>query len=515
MHDTVPISKPPRDSALYRLQRSRRGLFDALALLIYLSIVYAWSLGLHPLGKDFEMLAGGGEGLPFLLRSFWELETALFGGSFFGYHVVNSLLLYGCMLALYRLARGVMPDRPVWLGTLAATLFMANPVHTDGVLHLSSATDLLPALAALTVLAAYATRHRGPSRMWLARSAALLCAGTLLFPSNLGLPAAALLYDWVLRGAKSNGFTVRALGLVALTAAALYVYREEFAVSGLDVGGMFAPLYFVFYPLGFLPETAFLFHEHPWTGWLAAATVGFILVLVWRKVRYPAFLFGIGAAACARLFQGDLLVDPVHLIGGGALLLPSALLTIALVSVFARMMDHPKWRHSVIGGTSILALVFFGLQIASINAWRHAGREVEAFQAKAVVWRDTAGDGVLGVLPDYAYYRGAPMMLSESIRFDTAFSQAVPYQSLLRLHYDLPGRLDVQWEAREDAELELRINHSERGPRATLLWPYILGVAGGVEEYGELTARAESITEETLTVVVRSEGGDLPEAIAP
>ncbi len=518
MHENDHISKPRRDLALFRFQRSRRSVFDGVALLIYLNIVYVWSLGLRPLGRDFEMLAGGGEGLAFLSRHYWEIEVVLFRDNVFGYHAVNLLLLYGCMLALYWLARSVFSGRPIWLATLTATLFMANPIHSDGVLHLSSVFDLLPALVALVSLACYAEHLRNPSSAEFKATLAILGVGTLLFPSNIGLPAAALLFDGIRFGVKSKGFVVRAAGLIALTAAALFVQREHLAVSGLDVAGMFAPLYFVFYNIGFLPETAYLFHTQPWLGWLAAAAVVAVLCLVWRKSRYPIFLFGLGGAACTRLFQADAIVDPVHLVGGGALLVPSALLTLALVSVFARMMDHPKWRRSTISGTSFLAMAFFGLQIAEVSAWRHAGRQVESFQAEAMAWRNGLEDGfsgVLGVLPDFTYYRGAPMMLSESIRFDTPFSEAIPHRSILKLHYDLSGRLDVQWERRGSGELVVNVTHNEQGPRAALIWPYTLGAVGGVEEYGGLAARTESMTEDTLTMVIVSETGDLPEAIAP
>lgn len=515
MQDTEPISKPPRDSALYRLQRSRRSLFDALALLLYLGIVYVWSLGLGPLGKDFEMLALEAGDASSYTDFIWLLEVYLFDQNTVAYQMVNLGLLYGCMIFVYHLTRGVMPDRPVWLATLAATLFMANPVHADGVLHLSSVQDLLPAFLGLGSLAACAAYHRKPSRLRAALCAGVIAVATIRFPANIGIPAAALLLDCAVCGVKSKDFALRAIALGMLTAAALYFQLEYLHLSGLNVAGMFAPLYFVFYPLGFLPETAFLFHTQPWTGWLAAAAVAAVLVFIWRKTRYAVFLFGLGGAACARLFQGGGFIDPVHLVGGGALLVPSALLTIAAVSVFARMMDHPKWRRSVIGGTTILALVFFGLQIASISAWRHAGRQVEAFRAEAMAWRNTEAEGLLGVLPDYTYYRGAPMMLSESIRFDTPFSERVPHQSLLKLNYDLPANLDVQWSRRGDEEFELKIEHRERGPRAALLWPYTLGVAGGVVEQGGVTARVESITEDLLTVVIRAENGNLPEAVAP
>ena len=429
----------------------RRFGVDAAAMLIYLLIVYVWSLSLHPLGRDYAALADPGS-LPPIASHLFAWEIRAFGGSPYGYHVVNLALLYGCMLALYRFVRLAIPG-PFWLGTLAAALFMANPVHSEAVLNLSGVGDLIPAFLALLALAMYA-EHRAHPRLWTGPAAVTVFAVAVLpFGQNVMLLAAPVLYVWLKSrepaGAQCASAAACALcatllvPLAAITALAMAFHSDLLTPANLDPARMFAPLYLIFYPSGLLPETAYTLHRNPWLGWIAAVAVLIIVALIYRKARRPAILFGLASMAGVRLYQGGF-IDPVHMIGGGALLVPNALFNVALVGLFNRIAEHPKWRRPVIMTTTLLAVIFFAMQIAFIMHWREASLVVRKGQAAAAL-----SAAPVGLIPDYRAYRGAPVGLSESISYDTPFSRRIEYVSLLRIDYVPPEEHFVQvteWE---------------------------------------------------------------------
>jgi len=404
-----------------------------IAMLVYLLAVYVWALWLHPLGRDYSAFANAGY-YPFLVDRLLAWEMAVFGAGPVGYHVVNLAVLYGCMLCVYRLTR-LAVQGPFWLGTLAATLFMANPVHSEAVLNLSGITDLIPALLALMALLAYAEDVAAP-RTWRHLFAlALFALAAVPYSVNAGLIVVLFLYELLVAPRRNWR---RFLWFVPIAAAGWIHYGELFVLSfpySILPGSMWGPLYFIFYPIGFLPENASRFVQHPWLGWLSAVAVIAILAAIYRKARRPAILFGLLAMPALRLFQGADFVNLVHLVGGGSLLVASAMFNIAFVALCHRMMDHPQWRRPVVMGTTLLALLLFVLEWRSIQSWHKAGDMVKSFQTDAanIV---TDEKKPIGVLPDFRYYRGAPLELSRAIAYDTPFSKRHPALSLLPIHYD-------------------------------------------------------------------------------
>jgi len=470
----------------------RRFAVDAVALLLYLIVVYAASLWVRPLGRDYAALADPGS-LPPIAGRLFAWEIAAFGGWAPGYHVVNLVILYGCMLALYRFVRLTIPG-PFWLGTLAAALFMANPVHSEAVLNLSGVADLVPAFFALLALAVYA-RHVVNARWWTGPvTLAAFAMAVLPYARNFPLIIVAAAYQWAawrqkkLNVCPSNEGTPPAacslrwrcplcptllVPMATVTALAAYLHPGLFRVENIEPAGMFAPLYLIFYPIGLLPETAYAFYQHPWLGWLAAAAVLFVIALVYRKARQPVIAFGLVSMAGMRLFQGGEFFDPVHMLGGGRLLVPNALFCVALVGLFYRITDHPKWRRPVIMMTTLLAVVFFAMQIMFIVRWREASRLVEQFQAAASVHA-----APVGILPDYRAYLGAPVGLSEAISHDTPFSKRVDHVSLLPLDYAPPEEHFVQVKNPEVASLTCLV---EAEPLVKIIpWPFGLMNPGNI-----------------------------------
>lgn len=452
-------------------------VFDAIAMLVYIGIVYVWSLSIHPLGRDYALLEARGHGLPFPLGHFVAWEVAAFDSTTFAYHLVNLALLYGCMQCVYHFVRWTVGG-PAWLGALAAVLFMANPVHSEAVLNLCGVVDLAPALFALGVLAAYAAHAKAPRQWKYALALALFALAVIPHPQNAFLVLALALFEWLVVEEGKRRF-IRLAPFAAIAVGAWRLHAAIFTLSALNPARMFAPLYFLFYPLGFLPETARRFHEQPWLGWLAAVVVIALLWLIYRKARHPAMLFGLLAMPAVRLFQGEHFIDPVHMIGGGQLLLANALFVTALVALFLQMMHHPKWRHQIVAFTTMLCLVFFGLQIHAIFAWRHAAQEVKQFQTQAYAAQP---DGPLGVIPDYECFQTAPLCLSASVCADTPFSRRTPVQSLLPLNYVKGMRVSIQ----EQTERSITLCVDNAAPLEVVPYPFtatregaIQGTAGG------------------------------------
>lgn len=411
---------------------------------IYLAGVYAWTLHFYPLGRDFAALARP-DVLPWGVRTLFAWEMTSFGPWLPGYHLVNLALLYGCMIALFFLTR-LATQGPWWLGSLAAVLFMANPLKSEAVLNLSGVEELLPAFLALVALWSYAACARKPAAWRHAAALAMFAAATLPFRSNAGLAAAMLLYEFLIPMEEKAGRWLRVFAVVALGAVAGVAHGVFSPIQSLDPSGMFAPLCLIFYPIGLLPETAARFHESPWLGWATALVTIAIFAQIVRKSQSRAFAFGLLGAAAMRLFQGKAFVDPVHMLGGGSMLVPIALCGVAAGALSQRIQAHPKWARPIVVITTVLCLVFFLLQ-GSVNwAWRAAGRHVQEFQALAAEASQANDGSEMAILPDYQYYRGAPMMLSDSIACDTLFSRRVPAQSLLKTNFEQPPRCFVTLE---------------------------------------------------------------------
>jgi len=149
-----------------------------------------------------------------------------------------------------------------------------------------------------------------------------------------------------------------------------------------------------------------------------------------------------------------------------------------LVGVFFRIMESIRWRIPMVGFTTTLAVIFFGMQIHANVHWRNAGREVQAFQQQAAEARVASPDARIGICPDYQYDVGAPLCLSESVKYDTPFSTALDLESVLSLNRDKAGKLSVQmdsWSTESAAVTVSGASVLEVAP-----WPYDLSPEAGL-----------------------------------
>src|SRR5690554_6282377 len=88
---------------LVRWRRKYQGRYDAVSMIVYLLVVYFWAFRIGPLGRDFEHFGTAGDAMPPVLGALWRYQTGLFGATPAAYIAFNLVLLYACMLLLYRL----------------------------------------------------------------------------------------------------------------------------------------------------------------------------------------------------------------------------------------------------------------------------------------------------------------------------------------------------------------------------------------------------------------------------
>jgi hypothetical protein len=465
-HDTAQSVKPlPSEGRLTRQ--------FLVANALYLAVVHVWALGLPALGRDFAAFAGD---LPMDAASAWffRVEMAVFGGFASGYLLVNALLLYGCMVCTFFITRFAVGG-PVWLGSLAMALLMAHPLKSEAVLNLSGAADLLPAFTALLALALYARAVHVNSLFAYALAFVAFAAGAFLFRGNAGLFLAVLLYEVIV--AKPAQRRIWRMGpIVVVGIAAVLVQMQTIDDHEFRVTGIFGPLHFLFYPLGVLPETSVDFMATPWKLWLASMSVVAFFLGLAHVTAHRVVVYGLVGLVGLRLFNAAELVYPYHLIGGGKLIACIALFCVMFAAVCQRVMTHPKWGRPVVVMTTLLCVVFFAMQVSTIFAWRDAARLVQAFQGAALKEAQD-GQGIL-VAPDYRFFNGAPLTLSESISHDTPFSVFIPHRAALRLNYTDDAEVSV---ARHSAH-RLEVHVSGIHPARVLPWSYTPDRAAGTDQ---------------------------------
>jgi len=434
---------------ILRTERPRHLVrYFLIADFFYLALVHAWGVGVRPLGRDFALLENPAQ-LAWPLRSFVSAEVLFFGDIAPLYHVVNLALLFGCMAAVFFLTLRLVGG-PVWLASLAAVLLMANPVKSEATLHLTGAADLLPAFLGLTAVACF-VRH---GQVRTARSGVvawtLLVGAVLLFRENVCLALPLVLHERMVVERRRSS-RLRAAMLTALTLVACGLYWSPDMWNALDPLRMFAPLGLLPYPIGLLPETASQFHASPALAYGALVLAIVFLVYLDRRVRAPVFTFAAASLFAVRLLRGGLDIDPVHMTGGGALIVPLGFFSIGVAALCRRIMLHPRWPRPVVLLTTAICVLLFLLQVTSLVSWRRAARETARFQQQAYAFAAEHPEQMLGVLPDYRCLRGAPMNLSDAIAHDTPFSRSVHHMALLPLHYPVRGKVSISvtaWEAR-------------------------------------------------------------------
>ncbi len=484
-------------------------IFDSFLLLFYTVLVYAWGLTVHPMGRDYAVMASEGTDLPFLANWIFAWEMRTFGASPVPYHLVNVLAMYGCVWCVMHLTsftvRGIW-----WMGTWAAAIFMANPIHTESVLNLSGIGDTIPAFFALLALTAYSYHAYKPRKWTYAFALAAFAFAVTPYPHHALLFIVIVMFEVLITRPEHRNFS-RLLPFVVMGIAAAVVHWPVLSQSQFDVAEWFAPLYFTFYPIGFLPESAVVMHDRPWLAWCAAIAVVGILTMIYRKARRPAILFALLSMLVVRLFPSGRTIDPVHLIGGGELIVASGLFTVGFAALVFRCMDHPKWKVPIVGMTTVFAVAVFLVQVRAELHWRAGGKAVKTFQSSAIAASERSEGAPIGVLPDWRYFRGAPVQLSESIRFDTPFSRAVAHESVLELnaHSLAPEAIAlVGWSATGGS-----LSIDGAGPTDVVLAPYTALTPGDPFPATAGSAILKSVDATGLTLEIAGE--NLPVLVLP
>jgi hypothetical protein len=333
---------------------------------------------------------------------------------------------------------------------------MANPAKSEGVLQLTAVADLLPAFSALAALAAFAgwVRH---GRLWTYLLAlALLAFATWNFVENLPLPLVAfLLYCLIPTGRRASNLQLMPVALVALVGC--FRHAWVYGVTPFDPVSAFAPLYLAFYPMGLLTPTAVLYLHHPWLWLLVGLFFAALVALAFRCSGQRAILFGVGAALLMRVVPLGTF-DFVHCHGGGALIVPFALLNVAAAAVWMQVQRHPRWARASVLLSTLICVIFFALQMQALWHWRQAADLVKIFQAKAAQSVEESKGEPVAILPDFRYHHTAPVALYASVLTDTPFSKLLPMRTALAMNYFPPGRGDVRIDSWDEFGAEFTIS---------------------------------------------------------
>lgn len=400
---------------------------------IYLLVVYAFFLTLPPLGRDYAALAR-----PDSVLFFGKL-LALFDNHAWAYLMLNLVLLYSCMALILVLTR-YLTNSPWWLGSVAAVLFMANPTKTEAVLNISGIRELWPVFMALLTLLVYIRCRQSESHSIRLMPLSAYLVAILTGPVNITLFVVIVVLEYTLFKKHSRCWMPMTLvGIIALL-----MGGQAFMPDAFHPAKMFVPLFYIVYPIGMLPDTVVFFEQWPTVGYalgIATAITGIWLI---RKVNNPAFTFGLLGAVTFRLGQGSVVVDPVTLAGGGQLILPTALISIAIAGFFAALLKNSYWRKSVVRITTLLCIFVMGCQIWVNVQWRHAGQEVQQFQNDAIATTTATPGEAIALVPDIRYYRTAPMMLSESVKYQTPFNEPLPIIPYAPINVTPPVKITLE-----------------------------------------------------------------------
>ncbi len=411
-----------------------------LADALYLLLVFSWTLGLSPLGLDFASLAKPDKLGP-VAGGLFSAMTGMFGGHAWLYLTVNLVLLYGCM-ALLLVLTGTLSKGPWWLGSIAAVLFMANPLKTEAVLSLGGLRYLLPGLLGLAVLLVYAWGRPRQGFWCRLLPLAAYCGAILTCPDLAPLFLVLVAFEWCffrgIPGRRRVLWPILGIGFLA------FLVSGQWAMEGAwHPARMFVPLYLVLYPIGMLPGNVALFNSWPLLGWGCGLVLVVLAVLLIRKARNPLLTFGLVGAAVFRLLQGVHTVDPVTLSGGGHLLFPIALVSLAAAGAFHALLHHPQWRTSVVRISTLVCVAAMACQGWVNWQWLQGGRVVKRFQQAAIETAALHPGQLLAVAPDLQYSGTVPVMYSQSVYYETPFSTALPVTGLMPLSLATSAEVEV------------------------------------------------------------------------
>ena len=427
------------------------------AMILYMLIVYVYGLWLHPLGRDYALMAGDVVELPAWSMGLIQLQTSIFCNVYPGYYLFNLVILYACMVCIFFLTRFIIRG-PWWLGSLSAVLTMAHPLKSESVLLASGALDLIPAFFILLTLTLLTGTYYYQSSRWY-WGAVISCMFTVvLTPASLPLLGALFIF-WRLNHKVPTLPEFRWLAVFLLLFLVSFAWWYDLWLAWtFSPGQRFGSLILILYPIGLLPETTALFLTYPILGWLCTFILtGFILVIL-HKLQCRELNMTLLAVIVFRFAPLDRSIDWVHMIGGGNMLPSIALAAVAFSALCYRIMQHPKWRRPVVFLTTLLCVVFFILQIQTIHHWRVAGDWVRSLQyAMSVRADDETLTSSYLMFPDLQYYRKAPYQPAAALQYDTPFSSASSVMAILPLHAATFSPIEYLVDTLEPGKLRLEL----------------------------------------------------------
>lgn len=433
---------------------------------LYLFLVFGGTVFMKPLGGDFALLARPDKA-GFVAGRILSLMIEYFGNWAPGYILVNLILLYSCMVLLIVLTRQI-GGGPWWLGSVAAVLFMANPIKTEAVLSLVGSKDLLTGIISLLLLISYVTLSGVKNYKLRFLPVLVYAAGILLSPDVIPMFLVLGLVHATCRGGRTllnkPLVLIFVLGGLAFLLSGSWAKPNAWSLTTLSV-----PLYLILYPMGMYPGNVALFHEWPVLGYACAG--GLLLgvwILLWRGANALLWCGLLGAIAY-RMLQGAYTVDPVTLAGGGKLIVPTALFSLAAAGIFHRMLVNPRTRYSVVKISTLLCAGAMICQVWVNWHWIQAGRWVWQFQRVAYETVARNPGQSLALLPNIDYLGTAPVRLYDSVTYHTPFSRLLPVVVVGTLSVYPPVGIEVLSYTSEKAVLRVERLAIAPNPRPRFL----------------------------------------------
>ncbi len=392
--------------------RTDRWLPFLVADALYLLILFGWTLRLGPMGEDFVRLpeASAGKG-----GWFFTVCSGMFHGpSVVWPRLASLVLLYGVVVLVFRLSRSITGG-PWWLGSVAAVLFLAHPVKSGAIFTVTGITALADGLLLLVAVWVVESSARGGVGRTL--------AGWLLPPGIAWITgqwwtALVLIAGWAwIRQSTGWGGMRRVLPVtLAILGGALYSCSwDPMGLFGLLRGGQAWLL--VAWPFGLSADAARFFEAYPaWhAAWSLITWAGLILLARHFAGRAAGRLVALSLPVCLAV-GGRLDVQTFE--GGGAYMVPVALLALVGAAGFRAQLEHPRFRKRTVAASTATCLALMAWHGWISMDWQRAHRLLKQGMAQAAT---IPGDETLAVFPDVYRVGFAPVRLAEALRCPPPF----------------------------------------------------------------------------------------------
>jgi hypothetical protein len=340
--------------------------FFMAALFVYLCVVHGLSLLSVPspaVSPPFVDV----KAIPNIVETYLNGFFGLLGSSPRLIQGLAVLSLFGCMITLFNLTRRVAKG-PVWLGSLAAAVFMAHPVKTEVMFSAYGLFELVGALLALLTMLAYLRLRESPD--WTRVIVALACfaLATLPFSVNATLFGVLIMLEFF-PGTPETRQWGRLVPFLAVALLANGIHLEILYAGMPDFGANIAPLLLLIYPIGLLPDTLAQLQATPLLAWVWALLALALLLVSMVWVRNGAYRVAMLALLSYRFYPSADTIDFTSLAGGGQLLVPLALGCIALAGFCRWLLQFEAWGKPIIALTTMLCIVLFTLQFQANRAF--------------------------------------------------------------------------------------------------------------------------------------------------